>query len=208
MNNPVSSFFQKIVCINLDRRTDRWVECQVEFEKLGFQAERISAVAHPHGPYGCSLSHLQAIRKHAHLENLFVLEDDFTAKGDMSHVASALSALPENWEVVYLGGLVFPDEIYTAKVADHLHYAKNVVCCHAYGLSQRGMKRMISEFGAMVGAGSRTPIDEYLRGEVQPSGTAFIVTPMVFDQRPSLSDTTGQPASAHNLFSITNNKFK
>ncbi|HET6255859.1 MAG TPA: hypothetical protein VFE32_17410 [Puia sp.] len=206
--NTSLSFFEKIVCINLDRRTDRWAECQQEFKTLGFEAERIPAIAHPHGPYGCSLSHLSAIRKNRHLSNLFILEDDFCAKGDMDHVAEALESLPRGWEVVYLGGLVFPDEINTDRVAEHLHVAKNVVCCHAYGLSQQGMRRILDEFGGMVTCGSRTPIDEYLRSVVQPIRAAYVVTPMVFDQRPSYSDNTHQPAAAHNLFSITNNKFK
>jgi len=203
-----TSFFQKTVCINLDRRKDRWAECEAEFEKLGFQAERIRAISHPHGPTGCSLSHLRVMRLCRHLKRILVFEDDFAGKGDMSHVEEALASLPEGWEVVYLGGLVFPDEINNDKIAKHLHRAKNVVCTHAMGLSQKGMDRILSEFGPMVSAGSRTPIDEYLRSVVQPGGTAYVVTPMVFDQRPGYSDIAKKEGGPHNLFNITNNKFK
>jgi GR25 family glycosyltransferase involved in LPS biosynthesis len=206
MNIPFL-FFEKIICINLDRRKDRWGECQLEFEKTGFTAERIPATAHPDGPFGCSLSHLQAIRKYSHLRSLLILEDDFALKGDLAHVEGALAALPADWEVVYLGGLVFPDEINTDRAADHLHRAKNVVCTHAYGLSRLGMQRLIREFGPMVARGSRTPIDEYLRAQLQPKGKAYVVTPMVFAQRPSYSDLTGK-FSDHNLFYSTNNKFR
>ena len=200
--------FKNIVCINLDRRTDRWAECLVEFEHLGISPLRVPAISHPHGPYGCSLSHLSAIRKFKGQENLLIFEDDVCLKGDVSYLPAAFASLPAGWEVLYLGGLVFPDDINTNRVGDHLHVAKNVVCCHAYALSRAGMERILREFAPMVANGSRTPIDEYLRSVVQPSGKAFIVTPMLFDQRPSYSDNTKEPASAHNLFSITNNKFQ
>lgn len=205
--NPLS-FFEKIVCLNLDRRADRWRESQEEFKDMDIEVERIPAIAHPHGPYGCSLSHLAAIRKYRHLKNMLIFEDDVTRKTELSYLADALDNLPSNWEVVYLGGLVFPNDINTNRMGPHLHVAKNVVCCHAYGLSQRGMDRILREFGPTVASGSRCPIDEYLRGEVQTSGAAYIVTPMIFDQRPSYSDNTHQPAAAHDLFSITNNKFQ
>jgi GR25 family glycosyltransferase involved in LPS biosynthesis len=207
MNNPFDCF-EKIVCLNLPRRTDRWAESREEFTKLGIEVERIAAISHPHGPYGCSLSHLLAIRRYQHLNNLLIFEDDAILKGNTSYLADAFACLPPSWEVIFLGGLVFPDEINTNKAAPHLHVARNVVCCHAYALSRAGMRRMLREFGPMVAAGSRTPIDEYLRSVIQPSGTAFVLTPMIFDQRPSFSDNTKQPAVAHNLFSITNNKFK
>lgn len=201
-------YFKKIVCLNLDYRTDRWQESQTEFDQLGISVERIPAIKHPHGPYGCSLSHLTAIRKYKDLDNLLIFEDDACLKGDVSYLPAAFAALPANWHVLYLGGLVFPEEINSDRVGYHLHIAKNVVCCHAYVLSRAGMAKLLQEFGPMVSAGSRTPIDEYLRSVVQPTGKAFIVTPMLFDQRPSYSDNTKEPAGAHNLFSITNNKFK
>ena len=45
MNNPFD-FFDKIYCINLDHRTDRWSSAQIEFSKLGIadRVERVSAV--------------------------------------------------------------------------------------------------------------------------------------------------------------------
>lgn len=205
--NTAFSFFDKIVCINLERRKDRWAECEQEFQAMDIQVERVRAIAHPQGPYGCALSHLTTIRQNQHLDSLLIFEDDVAKKGDLSYLAEALQSLPAGWEVVYLGGLVFPDEINTDRVAGHVHRAKNVVCTHAYGLSRAGMQRIIREFGTPVSRGSRKPIDEYLRADLQPHGKAFIVTPMIFAQRPSHSDLTGK-YSDHDLFTTTNNKFR
>ena len=44
MKTPFN-FFDKIYCINLEERTDRWEECLSEFKKYGIEnVERIKAV--------------------------------------------------------------------------------------------------------------------------------------------------------------------
>ncbi len=89
MNNPFH-FFEKIYCINLDHRTDRWQQCCDIFNEYGItdKVERFSAVQYKHkdqsyskamGQLGCSASHFE-ITKNAlerKLENYLVLEDDF-----------------------------------------------------------------------------------------------------------------------------------
>lgn len=40
----INSFFEKVYCINLDRRTDRWAQAQAEAAKYGIVVERHSGV--------------------------------------------------------------------------------------------------------------------------------------------------------------------
>ena len=40
----LNNYFDKIICINLDRRPDRWREAQEQFKKAGITVERFSAV--------------------------------------------------------------------------------------------------------------------------------------------------------------------
>ena len=40
----INSHFNNIYCINLDRRTDRWEECLIEFKKHSLDVERFSAI--------------------------------------------------------------------------------------------------------------------------------------------------------------------
>jgi len=40
----IETLFEHAICINLDRRTDRWNKVKIEFEKIGLDVERFSAV--------------------------------------------------------------------------------------------------------------------------------------------------------------------
>ena len=71
MDNPFN-YFDKIFCINLDERTDRWEKCLNKFSLLGIEdkVERLSAVNLSHlterdpkirGRAGCVLSHAKII---------------------------------------------------------------------------------------------------------------------------------------------------
>jgi len=73
------------LCINLDRRPDRWDHVQVELEKLGYvigeTAFRFSAKYLASNPAaGCSLSHLQCLQlaKLRRWPQVFICEDDIS----------------------------------------------------------------------------------------------------------------------------------
>ena len=40
----MKNYFDKIYCINLDSRPERWDECLVEFNKLELEVERVEGV--------------------------------------------------------------------------------------------------------------------------------------------------------------------
>jgi GR25 family glycosyltransferase involved in LPS biosynthesis len=66
--------------INLDKRIDRKELIEKEFERLGFQATRFSAIEHEDGATGCLESHL-ALLLFTSLESMsnnitFICEDD------------------------------------------------------------------------------------------------------------------------------------
>ena len=44
MISPVNKVFDKVYCINLDKRTDRWKEVSTFFRKYNIQVERFRAV--------------------------------------------------------------------------------------------------------------------------------------------------------------------
>ena len=64
MKSPFD-FFDEIYCINLERRTDRWKQCQSEFDKIGITDKviRFKAFDNKENPKkGCYDSHLSVIK--------------------------------------------------------------------------------------------------------------------------------------------------
>jgi hypothetical protein len=105
-------YFEEIVCINLDRRTDRWELMQKEFDKINIldRVRRFSAVENVDGQKGCFESHIQCIlnaRKNK-LKNILIFEDDvvFLPHYDERKIKNSIDILKDNyWEFYYLGGL-------------------------------------------------------------------------------------------------------
>jgi len=75
----MSSFIDKIIYINLDKRTDRRSEIENELNNFNLNYERLSAIEHNNGAIGCLLSHIDALKlaKKQNCKNVLILEDDF-----------------------------------------------------------------------------------------------------------------------------------
>ena len=108
--NPFD-YFDHIFCINLDERTDRWDECQIEFDKVGIKdrVERFSAIKDGHGRKGCGQSHISVLKlcKERGYKTPLILEDDVMFLDDtLDNLKKSLSEFKEyeNWSMFYLGG--------------------------------------------------------------------------------------------------------
>ena len=75
----MSHLIDKIIYINLDKRTDRKAEIEQELQHNNLRFERFPAIQTPEGCIGCSLSHLQVVKlaKERGYNNILILEDDF-----------------------------------------------------------------------------------------------------------------------------------
>lgn len=76
----MSGHIDKIVYINLDKRTDRRGEIEGELNRYGLEYERFTAIEHQEGIVGCGYSHLRVLEmaKQRGLKNVLIFEDDFT----------------------------------------------------------------------------------------------------------------------------------
>lgn len=146
--SPLNDFFNKIVCINLDNREDRWKECVKLFEKHNMIVERFPGIYgwdlnlpisgkadNYHGTMGCGLSHLFAIKyaKQLNLKNILVLEDDVDFIDDINNAFNTiLEELPEDWNMLYLGA---NHRVAPKKVSNHLYKIDDSVAIHAIGIN-------------------------------------------------------------------------
>jgi glycosyl transferase family 25 len=76
-----SGFIDKIIYINLNKRTDRKEQIEKQLNDYGLNYERFEAIETPNfGILGCGLSHLAVLKiaKERNYENILILEDDFT----------------------------------------------------------------------------------------------------------------------------------
>ena len=87
----------KIIYINLDHRTDRREEIEIELEEMGLTYERFPAIKDVSGAVGCCKSHL-AVLKQARdqgYQNVLVLEDDFQFVVDKTEFEKQIGQLFE-----------------------------------------------------------------------------------------------------------------
>ena len=77
--SKIHQYIDKVIYINLDKRTDRRHEFETQAELYGISYERFSAIAHPFGIVGCTMSHRDIYRlaKNQGYRNILIFEDDF-----------------------------------------------------------------------------------------------------------------------------------
>src|SRR5689334_14984660 len=157
----LDDLFPHKVCVNLDRRADRWQRMQAEFARHGIvDVRRFSACdgnalvlppnwKHTAGAYGCLRSHVavvQAARELDH-ESVLIFEDDavfdseFTAK-----FVSFAGEVPGDWDMLYFGALHKDEPV---RVSDHVYRITKANSTYAYAL-----KRTV--FDAFVELNTRT----------------------------------------------------
>lgn len=110
----INNYFDKIYCINLDRRFDRWIKVSNDFKRLGINVKRFSAIDGLDINYGddnftiaCLLSHIEVIKdaKKNNFKRVLIFEDDVIFEKDFLKKVEVIKNL--NWKLLYLGSSQF-----------------------------------------------------------------------------------------------------
>ena len=152
-----SNMFDRVLCINLDRRPENWKAFR----------ERLAALDWPHAPverfaafdgwandppagwnaapgrWGCCRSHAKLLREALddNLANVLVFEDDaIFAPNFLEHFRSFLRELPADWDQFYLGGVKNGP---VTEVSDHVLRTFGTMYTHAYGMNRKFMEPML-----------------------------------------------------------------
>jgi GR25 family glycosyltransferase involved in LPS biosynthesis len=144
----LNQLFPHKVCINLDRRPDRWHRMQAEFARCGienvrhFSAIDGSAVAlpadwrHTAGAYGCLLSHVAVVQEARRLDHqsILIFEDDAVFDPQLAiKFASFVEQVPSDWDMLYFGALHKDQPI---EVREHVSRITKANSTYAYALKQ------------------------------------------------------------------------
>ena len=182
----VNEYFDKVVVINLDRRTDRMDKLVPQLERLGIEYERHSAVDGKElgiNPiFAGTMSHVQVLKKYQD-KKILVLEDDALFVDDFNEkFEEVMQTLPKDSDIFYLGALL-PKS--TGKVTPvNKHWTRQVMTTgsQAYCINPARTRHFTDNLD-----GYEWYIDIGLRVFAEPFN-AYITQPNLVTQFPSYSD--------------------
>ena len=187
----VNDWFEKVVVINLDRRTDRMERLDAQLKELGIEYERFSAIDAKilgvEGMVAGTMSHVMVIKKYAG-KRILILEDDALFCDDFNEkFAEVMPELPDDWGIFYLGALLPKD---TGEVRDigNKYWFKQIMSTgsHAYCINPSMMTEIAYKLDNY-----QWYIDIGLRLENE-SRNCYITQPNLVTQFPSFSDLRGK----------------
>jgi GR25 family glycosyltransferase involved in LPS biosynthesis len=182
----VNDFFDKVIVINLDRRTDRMEKLAPQLEKLDIQYKRFSAVDGKKldiDPIVAGLrSHLQVMKQIAG-QRVLILEDDAQFVEDFNEkFEKVMQTLPEDWDIFYLGALVPKDVGLIRMVNRHWGIQVLTTGSQAYCINPSRLEYFISkleDYNSYIDIGLR---------DFAKDLKAYITQPNLVVQFPSYSD--------------------
>lgn len=142
----LNDIFDKIYCINLKHRVDRWENCQTQFNKYGISVERFDAVNGnemiPEGVNGLMPGEVGVIRSNYNIikdakengyKKIVIFEDDVELCDNFNErFLSHYNKTPKDWKFLYMGGNHVGGLIpINDKVSRIRHtYAIHAICVH------------------------------------------------------------------------------
>jgi len=193
MSNNTWSYFDKIICINLYNRDDRYHDVKQLFVDHNIPAQFYRTHKHPNGgKQGCFESHINCIKKayDEGCKNILIFEDDIEATKYCTEelLEEAINFMEddmrkERWDVFYLGPMHDSRLFSTYKVYSHPSvYKIRSQCTHAYVLNRSSMRELKDlKFEGIS-------IDYYYRDYLK----SYSIYPSMFVQGASESDIGGQ----------------
>jgi glycosyl transferase family 25 len=105
----INKYIDKVIYINLDKRTDRRAELEQELNRFDVPYERFSAHYNNSGIVGCGYSHLSVIKlaKERNYKNILILEDDFTFTVNKEKFENLICSFYENTELAQSCDVLF-----------------------------------------------------------------------------------------------------
>jgi GR25 family glycosyltransferase involved in LPS biosynthesis len=192
----MKDYFDKIFCINLDRRKDRWEETVQELKKWGvFEGiNRISAVDGnkiknttklKNGELGLLETHLKILRnaKTKKYKNILLIEDDIEFTKEIQNLESYFNELPKNWDMLWFGG----NHNTHAGNKINLVSDKIIKCNNTYSTHCFAINNSVYDILIDIILKREKPVDVYY-SDIQKTHNCFSFNPSIAIQRPSFSD--------------------
>lgn len=166
-------FIDNIYIINLEKRKDRWEECQVEINKYNLPLDKITRIegilydgdinndifiAHRKrkrrnlhyckSAFGCKQSHLSILEKHKDDKdkNILILEDDFELCDDFNNkFNNIIKDLKnvKNYKICYIGYSYNKKLSIYEKITSNLGFIKNIYGTQGYIINSNFINELL-----------------------------------------------------------------
>lgn len=190
----ILKYFDKVYCINMDKRPDRWEQAQIEFKKLGIENDviRWPGVENEDGNLGCTLSHLSLIKhcKKNNFKKVLIFEDDVLfVENNTNKLKEAFGELFQigNWDLFYIGSTIDPNVGRFNRVTDNILRTNFAYTTHAYAVNSQAFDLMINAWENTIKTGHNI-VDTTLCRQIVSRGKSFVMDPIYAIQQPGFSD--------------------
>lgn len=220
----IFSYFDKIYCINLEERKDRWTNCQKQFIDLDIcrKVERFNAVkfkdsalsSKANSQIGCTLSHYEIMKevKKKNYSRVLVLEDDFLFTKSLEYLNiklhKSICELPKKWDLFYFGSYFVKGYDYNPieKYSENLVKVNTGFCTHALSYSLNGVIKILNNLKLETRkeiidfSEEYEVIDWYLVKFFQKQNNCFAVNELICEQAAGFSDIEKCFFDYHDIF--------
>jgi hypothetical protein len=184
--------FDKIYCINLNKRTDRWNNAKEQFIKFNLlkNVYRFPAIEKTDGRVGCINSHIEILKdaKLNNYKNILVFEDDFLILNEnfIQILNDSYSQLPNDWNLLYLGANV---QLNLPKYSENLILLTHGYATHAIAYNYNIYDFIISKYDNCEQITDINDcLDVWYSRYIQSKGKSFLIKPLLVTQMNSYSD--------------------
>jgi glycosyl transferase family 25 len=206
----LTKYFDKTYCVNLNRRPDRWEKVKQEFNRIGVSGiERYEAIDgkdydwtnikyNPSllvGELGLIETHINLIKDAIknNYSSILIFEDDVYFTDEINKIEEYMSQLPDNWDMLYLGG----NHIYgppPPKVNDKILKLVKTYTTHAIAIKSNLFETIIA-----MTEGRKKQIDVYY-ADLQTVYNVYGFTPNMALQTEDFSDIQNRHVNYTNYF--------
>ena len=204
----MEKYFDKIYCINLNRREDRWNETLEELKKWGLSdsVSRYSAIdgntlnndtVINNGELGILTTHINIITeaKENNYNNILILEDDIEFTKEIENIDEYMSLVPSDWDMLYFGG---NHNKHIGKEINLLN-EKIIKLNETYGIHFVVINNTVYDLILNLITKRNKPIDVYY-ADIQKSYNCYGFNPSIALQRESFSDIQNKNVNYKWLF--------
>jgi GR25 family glycosyltransferase involved in LPS biosynthesis len=190
----MNNFFDKIFCLNLESRQDRWEKSCQEFLKHNIHAERIYGIDGrkcnttnlkiSKGAFGCLLSQFFVLKyaQHLGLKNFLFLEDDIEFDEDAINIFNTIkNQIPPDWDMLYLGGNHYIGQN-LKKINKHIYQCESTLSAHAVGFNSKVFEKILYQI-----TNTNYAVDEHY-ASLHKDIKAYVIIPHIAWQKAGYSN--------------------